>query len=169
MNAIVGVGVKRPAWQTIVMFVMGFWLSSSLLLDLVIMPGLSASGMMSQASSATAGYSIFWIFNRIELLCAALVLASLLALRGTSHLYHQVRRWSIFLGVLLLAIALIYTYIMTPQMSALALQLNLLEPRTGMPAGMMPMLEGYWVLEAIKLAAGTMLLGWCYRDSRKLA
>jgi hypothetical protein len=169
MNAVFGVGVKRPAWQTIVMFVMGFWLSSSLLLDLVIMPGLSASGMMSQASSATAGYSIFWIFNRIELLCAALVLVSLLALRGTSHLYLQVRRWSVFLGVLLLAIALIYTYIMTPQMSALALQLNLLEPRTGMPAGMMPMLESYWVLEAIKLAAGTMLLGWCYKDSRKLA
>ena len=169
MDAAFSVGLKRPAWQTIVMFALGFWLSSSLLLDLVIMPGLSASGMMSQASAATAGYSIFWIYNRIELLCAALVLASLLALRGTSNLYRQVRRWSILLSVLLLAIAIIYTYIMTPQMSALALQLNLLEPATGMPAGMLPMLEGYWVLEAIKLAVGAMLLGWCYHDSRKLA
>ena len=169
MNADFGVGVKRPAWQTIVMFALGFWLSSSLLLDFVIMPGLSAAGMMSQPSSATAGYSIFWIFNRIELLCAALVLASLLALRGTSTLYTQVRRWSIFLSLLLLAIALIYTYIMTPQMSALALQLNLLEPVTGMPEGMMPMLESYWVLEVIKLAVGTTLLSWCYYDSRKLA
>jgi hypothetical protein len=169
MNAAFGVELKRPAWQTVVMFALGFWLSSSLLLDLVIMPGLSAAGMMSQPSSATAGYSIFWIFNRIELLCAALVLVSLLALRGTSNLYHHVRRWSIFLGLLLLAIALIYTYIMTPQMSALALQLNLLEPVTGMPEGMMPMLEGYWILEGIKLAAGTILLGWCYYDSRRLA
>ncbi len=169
MNADFGVGVKRPTWQTIVMFALGFWLSGSLLLDFVIMPGLSAAGMMSQPSAATAGYSIFWIFNRIELLCAALVLASLLALRGTSSLYLQVRRWSIFLSLLLLAIALIYTYIMTPQMSALALQLNLLEPVTGMPEGMMPMLEGYWVLEAIKLAVGTTLLSWCYYDSRKLA
>jgi len=169
MNAVFSVGAKRPAWQTIAMFALGFWLSGSLLLDFVIMPGLSAAGMMSQASSATAGYSIFWLFNRIELLCAALVLASLLALRGTSNLYRQVRRWSILLSVLLLTIALIYTYIMTPQMSALALQLNLLEPVTGMPAGMMPMLEGYWVLEAIKLAVGTTLLIWCYHDSRKLA
>src|ERR687885_2027727 len=169
MNAVFVTESKQPPWQIIAMFALGFWLSGSLIVDFVIMPGLATAGMMSQASFATAGYSIFWIFNRIELLCAALVLASLLALRGTSHLYSQVRRWSIFLGVLLLAIALIYTYIMTPQMSALALQLNLLEPRTGMPAGMMPMLEGYWVLEAIKLAAGTMLLGWCYRDSRKLA
>jgi len=169
MNAAFGVGEKRPAWQTIVMFALGFWLSSSLLLDLVIMPGLSAAGMMTQPNSATAGYSIFWIFNRIELLCAALVLASLLALRGTSNLYRQVRRWSIFLSLLLLAIAIIYTYIMTPQMSALALQLNLLEPVSGMPEGMMPMLEGYWMLEMIKLAVGTILLGWCYQDSRRLA
>jgi hypothetical protein len=151
------------------MFALGFWLSSSLILDFVIMPGLSAAGMMTQSSFAAAGYSIFWTFNRIELLCAALVLASLLALRGPSNLYHQVRRWSIFLAVLLLAIALIYTYIITPQMSALALQLNLLEPTTGMPAGMLQMHEGYWVLEAIKLAAGTTLLGWCYGDLRKLA
>ncbi|HEY9742742.1 MAG TPA: hypothetical protein V6C90_19835 [Coleofasciculaceae cyanobacterium] len=169
MNAAFSVEFKRPAWQTVVMFALGFWLSSSLLLDFVIMPGLSAAGMMSQASAATAGYSIFWIFNRIELLCAALVLASLLALRGTSNLYSHVRRWAIFLSLLLLAIALIYTYIMTPQMSALALQLNLLEPATGMPEGMMQMLEGYWVLEALKLVVGTTLLGWCYYDSRKLA
>jgi hypothetical protein len=58
---------------------------------------------------------------------------------------------------------------MTPQMTALALQLNLLEPATGMPAGMMQMLEGYWLLEAMKLAVGTTLLSWCYYDSRKLA
>ncbi len=169
MNADFGVSVKRPTWQTIIMFALGFWLSSSLILDFVIMPGLSAAGMMTQSSFAAAGYSIFWTFNRIELLCAALVLASLLALRGSSNLYRQVRRWSIFLAVLLLAIALIYTYIITPQMSALALQLNLLEPTTGMPAGMLQMHEGYWVLEAIKLAAGTTLLGWCYGDLRKLA
>ena len=169
MNADFSVGSKKLEWRTIAMFALGFWLSSSLLLDFVIMPGLSAAGMMSQASAATAGYSIFWIFNRIELLCAAVVLASLLALRGSSNLYSQVRRWSILLSVLLLAIAIIYTYIMTPQMTALALQLNLLEPATGMPAGMMQMLEGYWLLEAMKLAVGTVLLGWCYSDSRRLA
>jgi hypothetical protein len=169
MNAVFGVGVKQPAWRTIAMLALGFWLSSSLIVDFVIMPCLSTAGMMNQASFATAGYSIFWIFNRVELLCAALTLASVLALRGTSNLYHQVRRWSMFLSLLLLAIALIYTYIMTPQMSALALQLNLLEPVTGMPAGMIQMHEGYWTLELIKLAAATVLLSWCYKDSRRLA
>ncbi|NEN96942.1 MAG: hypothetical protein F6K50_15790, partial [Moorea sp. SIO3I7] len=59
-------------------------------------------------------------------------------------------------------------YIMTPQMSAMALQLNLLEPVSGMPAGMVQMHEGYWLLEAIKLMAGTTLLNWCYKDYRRL-
>ncbi|MBE9126797.1 MULTISPECIES: DUF4149 domain-containing protein [unclassified Coleofasciculus] len=169
MNAVFGASRQRPAWQTLVMFSLGFWLSASLILDFAIMPALSAAGMMSQASFATAGYSIFWIFNRLEVVCAALVLVSLLALRGTSHLYHHVRRWSILLGTLLLAIALIYTYFMTPQMSALAMQLNVFEPPTGMPAGMIEMHEGYWLLEAMKFAAGATMLSWCYRDSRKLA
>jgi uncharacterized membrane protein len=169
MNAAFGNSSKKLEWQTIAMCALGFWLSGSLLLDFVIMPGLSAAGMMSQTSSATVGYSLFWTFNRIELVCAAVVLTSLLALRGTSNLYLQVRRWSILLSVVLLSIALIYTYIMTPQMTALALQLNLLEPSTGMAKGMMPMLEGYWMLESLKLVAGTLLLGWCYRDARKLA
>ncbi len=168
MNAAFGNSSKKIEWQTIAMCALGFWLSGSLLLDFVIMPGLSAVGMMSQANAATVGYSLFWIFNRIELLCAALVLTSLLALRGTSNLYLQVRRWSILLSVALLSIALIYTYIMTPQMTALALQLNMLEPLSGMAQGVMPMLEGYWMIEAVKLAAVAVLLGWCYRDARKL-
>lgn len=169
MNAVFDNGLKRPVWHTFAMFALGFWLSGSLLVDFVLMPTLSTAGMMNQASFATAGYSIFWIFNRIELLCAGVVLASLLALRGTSHLYRHVRRWSIFLSVVLLTIAIIFTYIMTPQMSALAIQLNAFDPVNGMPAGMMPMQEGYWLLEAIKLVAGGIVLSWCYQDSQRLA
>lgn len=168
MNAVFGVGSQQSRWRTIAMFALGFWLSSSLLIDFVIMPSMSTAGMMSQASFATAGYSMFWTFNRVELLCGALILASLLVLRGNSNLYNYVRRWSILLSLLMVGIAIIYTYIMTPQMSAMALQLNLLEPVSGMPAGMVQMHEGYWLLEAIKLMAGTTLLSWCYQDYRKL-
>ena len=169
MNAVFATKSKQPSWQTIAMFALGFWLSGSLIVDFVLMPGLYGAGMMSQASFATAGYSIFWIFNRIELLCAALVLVSLLALRGTSHLYLYVRRWAVFLAALLLTIAIIYTYGLTPQMSALAVQLNLFEPSTEIPAGMISMQGGYWLLEIVKLVAGATVLGWCYRDSRRLA
>ncbi|MGH2413241.1 MAG: hypothetical protein ACRDEA_06040, partial [Microcystaceae cyanobacterium] len=65
----------------------------------------------------------------------------------------------------LLTITLVYTYILTPQMSALGMQLNQFESITSMPAAMISMHEGYWILEIIKFIAGVTLLRWCYRDS----
>lgn len=162
MAAISNIQLKRPAWQTTVIFTLAFWLSSSLILDLVIMPSLYATGMMTQAGFATAGYSIFWVFNRIELLCAALVLTSLLAIKGTQNASDYAGRRSIVLSMLLLIIAIAYTYILTPEMSALGLQLNLFEPAVGTPAAMTQMHEGYWVLETLKLILGGTLLGLCY-------
>jgi hypothetical protein len=56
------------------MLTLGFWFSSSIILDWVIIPSLYVSGMMTQSGFASAGYLIFWNFNRIELVCAALIL-----------------------------------------------------------------------------------------------
>jgi hypothetical protein len=67
--------VQKNSMANIAMFALGFWLSSSLLLDLVIMPGLSAAGMMSQAVPQLLAIQSSGFFNRIELLCAAVVLA----------------------------------------------------------------------------------------------
>jgi hypothetical protein len=138
-----------------------------LILDLVIMPGLYGAGMMTSAGFAAAGYSIFWIFNRVELLCAAVALTGSLVLWSTTHLSSRLRNGSIILSTLLLTIALIYTYILTPQMSALGLQLNLFEPGVGMPEGMLPMQAGYWGLETLKLVAGGILLSWCYQSQTR--
>ena len=164
MAAISGVELKRPVWQTTGIFTLAFWLSSSLILDLVIMPSLYATGMMTQAGFATAGYSIFWIFNRIELVCAALVLTSILAAQSTQQPSIKENR-SIILSVILLGIALIYTYFLTPEMSALGLQLNLFDSTTVIPANMNQMHVGYWLLEALKLIGCSTLLGLCYRNS----
>ncbi len=163
MSAISGVELKQPIWQTAIIFTLGFWLSGSLILDLVIMPGLYATGMMTQAGFATAGYSIFWIFNRIELLCAALVLTGVLVLRVTHYIS---RNHLIVLSLLLLAIAFIYTYILTPEMSALGIPLNLFDPPVDVPVTMTQMQEGYWVLEMLKLIGGSALLGLCYQQSK---
>lgn len=165
MNALSDRSLKQISWSTLVMSALGFWLSGSLILDFVIIPGLSATGMMSQSSFASAGYLIFGIFNRIELLCAALVLTGFLIFRRNHNLTHSQERWSIILSTLLLAISLIYTYILTPQMSGLGLQLNLFESAKVMPSAMISMHESYWLLEAIKFLAGATLLRWCYRDS----
>lgn len=169
MNTLSERSSNRIDWPTLVMFVLGFWLSASLLLDFVIIPSLLASGMMAESGFASAGYMMFSIFNRLELVCAAIVLSGLLVFRRhhTLSYFHEI--WSVSLGILLLSIALIFTYILTPAMSSLGLQLNLLNTTNTMPDGMVAMHWGYWILEAVKLIAGATLLRWCYRDSCRLS
>lgn len=164
MTAFASLGSKQSAWLKTILVSLGFWLSGSLILDSVIIPSLYGAGMMSQTGFASASYSVFWIFNRIEVLCAALALTGLLVLHNTQDAYRPVGHKVIILAVLLLTIALIYTYALTPQMSALGMHLNLFEPSTAMPVGMTQMHESYWVLEAIKLIASGTLLSWCFRQ-----
>ncbi|WGV28324.1 hypothetical protein [Halotia branconii] len=163
MNTISTVELKRPNWQTAVMFALGFWLSASLLLDWVIMPSLYLSGMMSQAGFATAGYVIFWNFNRIELLSAAVVLTGILALRKTQS------SWSsngVIFSVMLLAIVLLETYFLTPQMCAVGTHLNLFEAASTIPAQMNVLHGSYFLLEVVKLITGGALLSWCWRQQQ---
>jgi len=164
MTAISIAKFKRPKWQAIAIFTLAFWLSSSLILDLVIMPGMYAAGMMTQPGFATAGYSIFWVFNRIELLCAALELTGVLVLYNSQAEPSRNSRLTVILSALLLAIALAYTYGLAPVMSTLGLQLDLFEPAATIPAAMNQMHGSYWFLELTKMAAAGTLLTSLYRN-----
>lgn len=168
MNTISDRSFQRINWSALVMFTLGFWLSTSLLLDAVIIPSLSAAGMMNQQIFASASYLLFGIFNRIELVCAAIILTGFLVFRRHHSLSHLREGWSIALATVLLVITLIYTYILTPQMSSLGLQLNLADAPQAMSPEMISMHGSYWFLEAIKFFAGLTLLRWCYRDSCEL-
>ncbi|MCU0545138.1 MAG: DUF4149 domain-containing protein [Oscillatoriaceae cyanobacterium Prado104] len=151
-------------WQAIVTVALIFWLSGSLILDFVIMPSLYLSGMTNSAGFAAAGNLMFWGFNRIELICAALAATGLMVLHNLAVGSSKRSRTAILLSLILLAIALIDTYGLTPQMSALGIQLNLLEPATEVPSEMNLLHQGYFALEALKLAVGGTLLSWCYRN-----
>lgn len=155
---------QRPQWRTVIIAALAFWLSSSLILDFVIMPTMYATGMMTAPDFATAGYSMFWIFNRVELLCAALTLTGVLVLCNLSAASRQYR-WALPLSLSLLAISLNYTYGLTPEMGALGIHLNLFESASEVPALMNQMHEQYWVLEMLKLIAGGVLLGAYYRQA----
>lgn len=168
MNALSNRRWKFLSWTTIVMFALGFWLSSSILLDCIVIPGLSLSGMMNQGGFASAGYIIFGLFNRIELLCAALVLTGFLIFRRHHLLIHLQERWSIILASVLLGITLVYTYFLTPELSAFGLEINVFEATTTMPFMMIPLHWSYWILEGVKFVIGVTLLRWCYRDSCEL-
>ncbi len=162
MNAISKVASKHPSWQTAILFALGFWLSASLVLDWVIMPSLYLSGMMSQAGFTTAGYVIFWSFNRLELLSAAVVLTGALVWRKT-HDYGNLKMT--IAAVILLAIALLNTYFLTPQMCAVGVNLNFFATASTIPAQMNLLHGSYFLLEVVKLVTGGTIFYWCWRQA----
>ncbi len=150
--------VKSTAWRKTLTIVLAFWLSASLLLDLVIMPSLAASGMLIQPDFVPAGYGIFWIFNRIELVCAAIVVTGLL-IQQVSNSSDRMTQ-SVRLSLLMLSATLVCTYFVSPQMSSLGVHLNWFEPVVNVPAEMNQLHGSYWVLEAMKVTIGGILLNW---------
>lgn len=156
MAAITNTEFSRPKWRLIVLATLAFWLSSSLILDVIIMPSLYSAGMLSQPGFVSAGYSIFWIFNHLEVLCGALVLTGLLVLHQMSAAV--ARNWQIAIAFGLLAVGLIYTYGLTPEMSAVGLQLNWFDSIAEMPAAMKQMHGEYWLLELLKIVGAGALL-----------
>jgi hypothetical protein len=152
-------------WQNIAIGTLGFWLSGSLILDFVIMPTMWTTGMMESSGFASASYSIFWIFNRVELVCAAVALSSILALIEVSVLNVDTNR-KLFAGAIaIVLIALSYTFILTPYMSGLGINLDILAPQNSMPAEMDQMHAIYWVLEASKIGIMGMLMSLCDRSN----
>ncbi len=158
---------RQFSWDAFVLLIVTFWLSSSVLLDFVMMPMMYESGMMSTPDFATAGYSMFWVFNRVEMLCAASILTGLLVLRQNRSEYEVIAsgsrsRWALWLSGALLAIALTYTYLLTPQMSALGLNLS---GELSAPVPQMNLMHVlYWGLESLKLVGAGLLIKLCYRD-----
>lgn len=157
--------LKRPTWQIVMVVTLAFWLSGSLLLDTVMMPVMYASGMMTEPGFATAGYSMFWVFNRLELFCAALIFTLALVLRFAQPHTQPLNLNAVAIAAVLLDIALIYTYGLTPQMSALGVQLDLFGNAAEPPVLMNVFHASYWLLEVMKLVAAGMLLKIYYGAS----
>jgi len=171
MNTLSNPTTKPTNWFGIVLISILFWLSSSLLIDFVVMPGLFFSGMMSQPDFASAGYSLFWVFNRIELVCAALILSALLIARQTRSDHDVISsgirsRWALEVAALLLVIALTLTYWLSPTMGALGISLNPLDGGSAIPSTMGQMHMAYWGLEALKLLGCGLLLNLTLKDIR---
>lgn len=148
--------LNRSSWQSTTIASLVFWLCSSLALDFVLMPGMYAAGMMNEPGFATAGYSMFWLFNRFELICAALIFTGTLVMAQSGLI--QSRRMTIALAATLMVIVLACTYALVPEMSALGLQLDAFSTMPSVPAEMNLMHGLYWLLDLLKLVAGGVLL-----------
>jgi hypothetical protein len=160
---------QTPArrWQNVAMGSLGLWLGGSLLLDFVIMPTLWATGMMESSGFASASYSIFWIFNRVELLCAAAALTSVWALSEISRADLETKREMLASAVMLMVIALSYTFALTPYMSGLGIDLDVFAMTKSLPTEMNQLHAIYWILEVSKLGIAGLLLSKC--SNRSLA
>jgi hypothetical protein len=162
MNTISNLELKGSSSQTAMILTLGFWLSSSLVLDWVIMPSLYITGMMNEANFTIAGYAIFWNFNRLELLAAAVVLTSVLVICKTKSNWHLD---SIFLSCLLLTVALLDTYFLTPQMCALGSNLSMFASASEVPYSMNLLHGSYFILEILKILAAGVLLNRCWKQA----
>jgi len=170
MNSLSLPHLKAPNWVTMVLVALMFWFSSSLLLDVVIMPALFVGGMMSQPGFGPAGYGLFWVFNRLELVCAAVILTGLLVHRqhsaGDGIVVSGLRsRWALEVAAGLLAIGLVFTYLLTPAMGALGADLNPFAPRLALPVGMDQLHALYFGLEGLKLVGCGLLLKFYFQDA----
>jgi uncharacterized membrane protein len=148
-------------WSQIITLCLACWVGGSLVLDFVVMPSLMEAGMMDSPNFAAAGFMTFERFNHLELIAAAAILTGILAISKRNHGFGSVTRRATLLACILLGITAIYTYILTPQMSALGLDLSPLEASAGIPAGMDAMHMSYWALETVKLAIAGWLLHLC--------
>lgn len=160
---------RQFAWDSAVLFLAVFWLGGSLILDLVVMPMLYMAGMMTSPGFASAGYGLFEVFNHVEMLLSSLILTGVLAMRQ-AHADCSVEvsgsrsRWALILASGLVAIALIYTYALTPYLGALGIALDMPGIIHIIPDTMGWMHAAYWLLEATKILVLGFLVRLCYGD-----
>jgi uncharacterized membrane protein YhdT len=151
----------RSPWHKILLGILAVWMGACLLLDALVMPTMYGSGLMQMPGFASAGYSLFSVFNRVELLSAAVVLSGALLLRYRCS-WGRLSQWAVPLAMLLLTIVLVDTYGLTPHMGAAGLNLNWFQTAPTV-AAMPGMHAGYWTLELLKLFAIGVLVWGCDR------
>jgi hypothetical protein len=150
----------RSPWHRILPLALAFWVSASLLLDLLVMPVLYQSGMMTESNFVLAGQSLFGSFNRVELILGAVVLVGFLIKQQTPVLERESMGRNLPIALLLLGIAALYTYVLTPAMTSIGFDAEV----TGViPAQMETLHYTYWGLEALKISALSLLFSREFR------
>lgn len=139
---------QDSVWHRILPIALLFWMSASLVLDLLVMPVLYQSGMMADSHFVLAGQALFSAFNRMELLLGAIVLVCI-AIKQQLPLMERESPWrNVPIAVLMFGIAILYSYGITPAMSGLGFAA---ESSGVIPESMGTMHIAYWALEGVKL------------------
>ena len=164
MNRTAKPSITAIDWPLLVIGSLGLWLSGSLVVDLLVVPTLSATGMMAQPGFINAGHLLFSVFNHLELFFAAMVVSGCLCLGQQGFFSSQSQRWTGIAAIVLMAIALIYTYGLTPMITGFGFDMASFNSAGEMPTAMVSLHGLYWGLELVKLLTGVSLLRQCYLD-----
>lgn len=162
MNRTAKLTIAMVDWPLLVMGSLAIWLGGSLVVDLLVVPSLSATGMIAEPGFIRAGHLLFSIFNHVEMLLAGLVLSGCFFLHQEGFFSRHGQRFSRIFALVLLAIAIIYTYALTPAITDLGFDMASFTSTGEMPGAMMPLHWLYWSLELVKLSLGVTLVRWCY-------
>ena len=158
-------GVAR--WTIVAILALTLWLGGSLALDCLVMPSLYWAGMMTDAAFMDAGSVLFGAFNRVELVLAGITLAGLLAAGYLREMSPRLQRWTVGLGLVLLGVAVVDTYGVTPSMVSLGANLEWPTTLPTVPTEMTQLHSLYFGLEMVKVLAAAAVLGLWVSDRRQ--
>lgn len=128
------------------------WVGGMAALDFVDAPLRFATPALSRNQAVALGQAIFVRFNRIEVICGIVALAAAAAARSA--------RWTIVVTALMLALVLVQTVYLTPEITRLAAGLDFVNRTPGDPryAAIRSLHSVYAAVEIAVFAGGIAVL-----------
>jgi uncharacterized membrane protein len=131
------------------------WVGGMAALDFVDAPLRFAAPALSRNQAVALGQAVFARFNRIEIACGIVTLAAAIAARSA--------RWTVVVTAVMLALAAVQTFYLTPEITRLAAGLDFVNRTPGDPryAAIRSLHSLYAVAEIAVFAGGiAVLAGW---------
>lgn len=137
------------------------WIGGMAALDFVDAPLRFATPALSRNQAVALGQAVFARFNRIEVACGIIALASAVAARSA--------RWTVGVTALMLALVVVQTLYLTPEITRLAAGLDFVNRTPDDPRyAAIRSLHGIYAMVEIAVFAGgiAVLAGWAVVSRR---
>ncbi len=131
------------------------WVGGMAALDFIDAPLRFATAVLSRNQAVALGQAVFTRFNRVEVVCGLVALAAAAVARSA--------RWTLTVTALMLALVLMQTFYLTPEITRLAAGLDFVNRTPGDPRyAVIRSLHSVYAAVEITIFAGgiAVLAGW---------